>query len=133
MGVIISAHKRYIVYKKTDFRCSICGSKDRLTVDHFIPSWTRIVSNTEANLIPMCEYHNEEKDCHFITLTQLVYLPEKEKERLMMFYKQNRGYFRKYVREYGSMRTSSILNVNDAMTALDSYDEWLKKHKLFYD
>ena len=118
-----------MVYKRTEFCCSICGSKNNLTCDHFIPKWTRIVGNDADNLIPICKECNEAKGLQFLELAKLKYLPRLWVELLMRFYSKNRMYLRKYVRDFGYYRTNGMLDVEHAMLVLDSYDSFLEENK----
>ena len=97
------------VYRKTDFKCAICGSTKDLTCDHFIPKWTRIVGDEYENLIPMCDKCNEEKGVNFIELGKLKYLPKVFIDMLMRYYKPLNKYLKKYVKQYGAYRTEGNL------------------------
>ena len=122
-----------IVYKKSDFRCCICGRKSDLTCDHFIPKWTRIVDNDVDNLIPICGKCNEDKGLNFIELSKLKYLPSLYVEVLMRYYRKNAIFLKKYVREFGSYRTNGKLDVERALLVLKSYDNYLEENKASLD
>ena len=127
--VMIGSHKRMLVYKKTDFRCSICGSRKHLDCSPFIPTWTRIQSTNVQQLIPLCEKCQSVIGVDYIELGQLKYLPELYIEELMREYKTLNKYLRKYTKSYGEYRTGKRLNVDRAMLTLDSYDEYLTNNK----
>lgn len=130
MGIKISLNKRSKVYRKAAGRCAMCGSTEDLTCDHFIPYWTRIVSGDERNLIPLCENCNHNKDYDFVYLNSLLYLDNYQKRRLMLFYKEIRLYLRKYVKEFGKLRTNNLLDIDKTMMILKSYDAYLESKDL---
>lgn len=129
MASIIPVHRRMNVYRKTDFKCAICGSTKDLTCDHFIPKWTRIVGDEYENLIPMCDKCNEEKGVNFIELGKLKYLPKVFIDMLMRYYKPLNKYLKKYVKQYGAYRTEGKLDVEQAMLILNSYDMYIFGNK----
>lgn len=125
---VIGTHKRMIVYRKSDFRCCVCGTKDGLTCDHFIPQWTRIVGNDTANLLPMCEECNGKKGLQFMELSHLRYLPEVYVQELMRYYMGISKYLYKYVRDFGVYRTNGEIDVDTSVQVLKSYDLYIKEH-----
>lgn len=133
MGLLIPVHRRIMVYRKTDYRCAICGKGKDLTCDHFIPKWTRIVGDEYENLIPLCEDCNSEKAMNFIELNRLEYLPTLFIDMLMRYYSDIAKYLKKYVRDYGSYRTNSELDVEHALLILGSYDEYIRHHDLNWE
>lgn len=128
MGAPISIQKRINVLSKTKRRCSVCGCKENLTCDHFIPQWTRCVNNEFEILIPMCEKCNSEKDMNFLELSKLKYLPTVYIEMLMRFYDEQSNYLKVYVRKFGSYRTNGKLDVERALLVLKSYDTYIMEH-----
>lgn len=131
MKHLISPHQRMIVYKKSKMRCSMCGTKDNLTCDHFIPKWTRIVGSNTKNLIPLCyDCNNNVKGNTFVELNTLTYLDNYYITELMLFYKDIRLYLKKYIRDFGKYRTNNSLDVDRALLVLKSYDAYLDKHGL---
>lgn len=128
MGATIGIQKRINVLNKTRRRCSICGTKENLTCDHFIPKWTRCVNNDFEDLIPMCESCNQEKDYNFIEISKLKYLPDVYIEMLMRYYDENRGYLKKYVRKFGKFRTGGLLDVEKALLIMSSYDSYISEN-----
>lgn len=125
----IGVHKRMIVYKKADFKCCVCGSSDNLTCDHFIPQWTRIVSNDTPNLLPMCEACNSAKGLQFMELAKLKYLPELYVQELMRYYRNISKYLYKYVRDFAHYRTNGEVDVEASLQILDSYQLYIKEHE----
>lgn len=129
MSAPISIQRRINVLSKTRRRCAICGRKEGLTCDHFIPQWTRCVGNDFENLVPLCEDCNQEKDCNFLELSKLKYLPDVYIEMLMRYYRENSNYLKKYVRKFGSYRTNGVLDIERALLVLKSYDEYIATHQ----
>lgn len=56
----IEAETKLAVYRKSDGRCVVCGSREQLEVDHIIP-WSKGGSNELPNLQVMCHEHNQAK------------------------------------------------------------------------
>lgn len=127
--MVIGSHKRMLVYKKTNFRCSICGSKKNLVCCGFIPSWTRIVGDDIENLIPLCSDCMEKRRYDFIELGKLEYLPDFYIEQLMRYYREQAKYLHKYVTLYGSIRTNNLLDVDKALAILESYNIYIESHQ----
>lgn len=127
--IVIGSHKRMLVYKKTDFRCAICGFRHQLDCSPFIPTWTRIPSTEVKQLIPLCTHCQQEVDINFIELGKLRYLPELYVEELMREYESYNKYLRKYTKSYGAYRTGKKLDVAKALITLDSYDQYLENNK----
>ena len=127
--MVIGSHKRRIVYKKTDFRCSICGSKENLVCCGFIPTWTRIVGTDTENIIPLCDSCFQKRGCDFIELGKLKFLPDVYIEQIMRYYNGLAKYLKRYVVLYGAIRTRNILDVDKALVVLESYNIWISEHK----
>ena len=125
---IIGSHKRMLVYKKTDFKCAICGSTHDLDAAPFIPTWTRLPATEVSQLIPLCDSCIKEIGINFIELGKLRYLPELYIEQLMNEYEHNKKYLYKYVRTYGSYRTGRRLDVGKAIAVLGSYDNYISEN-----
>lgn len=125
--MVIGSHKRWIVYNKTDFKCSICGSKKDLECTCFIPEWTRIGDDVD-NIIPLCSNCLIKRGVHLIELGKLKYLPRLHVEVLMRFYHANRKYLYKYIRLFGYSRTRGLLDVDNSINTLSSYDLWLESN-----
>lgn len=123
---VLSKSKRDKIYSKTSYRCSCCGSYQKLTVDHFIPKWTRIVRYDIDNLIPMCEDCQEKKGCNFIALNELRFLSQIQKHKLMQYYQTKAKYLKKYVSQFGEFRTDGLLDVDRAKMILRSYDVYVE-------
>lgn len=130
---IIGSHKRMLVYKKTDFKCAICGSTHTLDAVPFIPTWTRLPATEVSQLIPLCDECVKEVGINFIELGKLRYLPELYIEQLMNEYKHNSKYLRKYVHTYGSYRTGRKLDVDKALAVLGSYDNYIHDYWDYID
>lgn len=56
----ISSAKRLRVYQRDGFKCVVCGTSDRLSLDHIIPV-SKGGTDVETNLQTMCLTHNMEK------------------------------------------------------------------------
>lgn len=125
----ISPQKRERVYLKTDCRCAICGKRDKLICSSFIPEWTRIVDASVDNMIPLCEDCFINTRYKLIELGSLRYLPDVFIQQLMRYYKPIANYLYKYIRMYGSYRTSNKLDVDKSVLILSSYDTYIKEHK----
>lgn len=41
--------------------CAVCGSEDKLTVDHVVPISKGGAPFDEDNLVTLCDYHNKQK------------------------------------------------------------------------
>lgn len=128
--MVIGSHKRMMVYKKTDFKCSKCGSTKNLTCICFIPEWTRLVDDDVANMIPMCDDCRIARGLNFIELGDLKYLPTLFIEQLMEYYKTMDKYLHKYVRNYGKYRTRGRIDVERSLQILNSYDEYIKDNNV---
>ena len=128
--MVIGSHKRMMVYRKTDFKCSVCGNARDLTCVCFIPEWVRLVDDDVANMIPMCDECRINRGVNFIELGDLKYLPKLFIEQLMEYYKTMNKYLHKYVRDYGRYRTRGKLDVDRNMQILGSYDEYIKDNNV---
>ena len=126
--MIIGSHKRMMTYKKTGFKCAICGSTHELECVCFIPEWTRIVSDDYENLIPLCFKCYLERGYNFIELGKLKFLPDTYIQMLMRYYSDIAMYLYKYVRMYGSYRTRGKLDIDRAKLILQSYDLYIEEH-----
>lgn len=113
------------VYKKTDFKCSICGSSHNLTCAHFVPTWTRISDDSYENLIPLCGSCNKKINFNFIELGSLKYLSTTFLEMSLLYYSGLAKYLKKYIALYGEYRTQGKIDVNSTLAILSSYDEAL--------
>lgn len=127
--MIVGSHKRMLVYKKTNFKCSCCGSSKDLMCACFIPEWTRIVDDSIDNLIPLCLDCYLNRKCDFIELGHLRYLPKLYIQQLVRYYKSISKYLYKYVRMYGYYRTSGKIDVDKNILILSSYDSYYEENK----
>ena len=123
----LNAYKKMIVMKKTQGRCSICGSEENVKPHYFVPDWTRIVGDDLDNIIPLCENCEARRELNFIEVGRLKYLPDVHIEQLMRYYKTISKYLHKYVRLYGEYRTNGKLDVSKALLTLDSYEQFINE------
>lgn len=59
----ISANKRLSIYKRDQYHCVNCGSRNRLTIDHILPVDKGGTDDVD-NLQTMCHACNQEKGNH---------------------------------------------------------------------
>lgn len=59
-GVQVSQNTRRRIYARDGFRCLVCGSGERLTLDHIVPR-THGGTNHATNLQTLCEPCNQKK------------------------------------------------------------------------
>lgn len=126
--MILGMHSIKVVLGKTDNKCSICGCKDNLVCDDFIPQWTRVVPSVD-NVIPICDKCGQERGLNFIEIGKLKYLRPLYLEVLMRYYSSNFKYLKMYVRKFGDYRTRGLIDVSYALTVLSSYDEFVENNR----
>lgn len=131
--MVINSYKKMIVSKKTDGKCSMCGSTDNISCECFIPEWTRIIKDDYDNLIPLCDECRLSRGYNFIEIGSLKYLPELCIEQLLRYYRHISMYLYKYVRLYGKFRTNGKLDIDRSILIMESYDHLIKSKDIDWE
>lgn len=128
--LLLNPNKYLNTLRKTNCKCSICGSEDEsIKPFAFIPEWTRVDYHNRDNLIPMCDNCQNVHYGNFIELGKLEYLPTIHIQSLMRYYSNWSKYLYKYVHLFGKNRNTGDKSIKDCITIILSYDEYIRSHK----
>ena len=82
---------RQNIYKRDNFRCQYCGTKQNLTIDHVIPK-ARSGGDTWTNLVTACQDCNSRKNDNTPDEAGMPLLSKPFRPNYMMFLRDFSGY-----------------------------------------
>lgn len=127
--LFISPHRHVCIMNKTNGKCSICHSDNKVTPATFIPQWTRVDFSNRDNLIPLCENCRKHYYSSFIELDKLKGLPLLHKESLMRFYMGWSKYLYKYVIMFNDVRNVGPQSTDEIIDIINEYNKFIRTNK----
>lgn len=128
MAVLINPRKHLATLKKTDCKCSICGTKEHLVCRKFIPHWIPLSTTDFENLIPICTECDNKYEGRLIELGSLSTLPEVFIQMLIRYYLGLGKFMYKYILMFGTKKGLSVDDVKTSLLILESYNQYAREH-----